>query len=180
MLKKALIAIIMLALLLVVVGFLLPAKIHVERSAVIDAPPAVVFDLIDDFHDFNRWSPWAQLDPATRYTFEGPESGVGHRMLWQSDNRNVGSGSQEIIESVPDTLLRTHLDFGAQGVATASFRLEPTGKGTHVTWDLDTDVGSNLPMRYFGLFMDHMVGPDYEKGLDNLKRLAEQPSAQVS
>ncbi len=177
MLKKALIAIIMLALLLVIVGFLLPAKIHVERSAVIDAPPAVVFDLIDDFHNFNKWSPWAELDPATKYTFEGPDHGVGHRMRWQSDNPNVGSGSQEIIESVPESLVRTHLDFGPNGIATASFHLEAAEGGTQVTWRFDTDLGRNPAVRYFGLLMDRMVGPDYEKGLSNLKRLAEAPAA---
>ena len=177
MLKKALIAIVLLALLLVIVGFLLPAKIHVERSAVIDAPPAVVFGLIDDFHNFNKWSPWAEMDPATKYTFEGADHGVGHRMHWESDNPKVGSGSQEIIETVPESLVRTHLDFGPNGVATATFHLEPAGSGTQVTWALDTDLGNNPAFRYFGLFFDRMVGPDYEKGLSNLKRVAEATAA---
>ena len=31
----------------------------------------------------------------------------------------------------------------------------------------------NLIGRYFGLMMEKWLGPDYEKGLENLKRVAE-------
>lgn len=179
LLRNILLVLGVLAALLVAGGFLLPAKIHVERSTVIAASAAAVFGLVNDFRQFNRWSPWAELDPSTRYAFEGPPSGVGARMLWQSDDSNIGSGSQEIIESVPDRLVRTHLDFGPQGVATASYRLEPVETGTKITWALDADAGNNLPMRYFGLFFDRLVGADYERGLARLRALAEgtaQPS----
>jgi hypothetical protein len=36
-------------------------------------------------------------------------------------------------------------------------------------------MGSNPLNRWFGLMMDRLVGPDFEAGLANLKRLAESP-----
>jgi hypothetical protein len=51
-----------------------------------------------------------------------------------------------------------------------------------VTWAFDTDFGYNLVGRYFGLMLPRSIGADYEKGLANLKDLAEgktgAPSAQ--
>ena len=42
-----------------------PDSYHVERSAVLTAPPASVHAVIDDMHRFSEWSPWQKLDPAT-------------------------------------------------------------------------------------------------------------------
>ena len=67
--------------------------------------------------------------------------------------------------------------FGEQGNALASVVLEPAGAGTKVTWGLDTDLGFNPIARYFGMMMDGMVGPDYEKGLARLKAVAESAAA---
>ena len=46
---------------------------------------------------------------------------------------------------------------------------------------IDTDFGFNLPSRFFGLMFEKWLGPDYETGLTNLKRLAESlPAADWS
>jgi effector-binding domain-containing protein len=44
---------------------------------------------------------------------------------------------------------------------------------TTVTWTSVTDFGSNYLMRYVGLGFDSMMGPDYETGLANIKRICE-------
>jgi carbon monoxide dehydrogenase subunit G len=175
-LKKLLLGLIFLVVILAVVGLLLPSKVHVERATTINAPAETIHALISDFHNFNQWSPWAQIDPNTRYTFEGPASGVGAKMKWNSDNSKVGSGSQEITADDPN-LVKVALDFGPHGTAIASFKLEPEGSGTKVTWGFDTDFGYNLMGRYFGLMMERWIGADYEKGLAALKSLAEKKAA---
>ena len=42
-----------------------------------------------------------------------------------------------------------------------------------VTWFNQGDLGWNPVSRYFGLLMDKMMGPDFEEGLENLRRKAE-------
>lgn len=172
-LKKILLGIVMLIVLLVVIGVFLPRTAHVERSTVIDAPICTVFTLVNGYGRFNEWSPWAKRDPNTKYTFEGPDFGVGAKMSWASDDRNVGSGSQEIVASKPFELVGSKLDFGEHGTADAFFRLSEEGQGTKVVWGFDSDAGWNLIGRYFGLAMDSMLGKDYEDGLASLKQLAE-------
>ncbi len=161
-------------LLFVVGGFFLPQEQHVEREIVISASPAEVFKNIHDPKAFNQWSPWVKIDPDTKYTYIGPESGVGAGMIWSSDNPNVGTGSWVITETKPNESIKVDLDFGSEGTATSFYDLKPEGEGTRITWGFDMDAGMNPMNRWFGLMMDKWIGADYEKGLANLKALVEQ------
>lgn len=163
-----------LAVLLVIGGMLLPSEQHVERSVVIEADPAKIFSLVNDYREFNKWSPWATLDPeGTRYEFSGPATGVGSKMGWSSEHPNVGSGAQEIVDSKPNAMVKSKLTFeGFDTPSYATFTLEPTDGGTRVTWSFDANF-DNMVGRYMGLMMDKWVGGDYERGLARLKELAE-------
>ncbi len=150
----------------------LPSKAHVERSVVINAKPSLVYSQLSSMKKFNKWSPWTGIDPETVYNFEGPESGVGSKMSWQSDHQDVGSGSQSIVEAVPDKLIKSELAFdGFDNTAQATFTLNPEGEQTNVTWSFDSDF-SGL-MKLFGVMMDGQLGPYYEKGLAQLKEVVE-------
>jgi len=168
----------LLIIVLVAIAYILPGSVKVQRETVINATPGEVFALVNSYKDFNQWSPWYEKDPDGEYRIEGPEQGVGARMTWASDMPDVGSGSQEIVESVPDQLVRTKLDFGDMGNANAFFAIEPQGEdSTHLVWGFDTDLGYNPISRYFGLMFERWIGPDYEQGLAKLKSLAEQNTA---
>ena len=171
--KRLLLVCLVIVCVLIVVGLILPQQVKVERSVVIDAPPHEIYPLINDFHQFNKWSPWARKDPNTQYRFEGPGSGVGAKMYWTSDHPQVGSGNQEIVESESDAFVKTRLDFGAQGRAHAYFRLTPEATKTTVVWGFTTDFGTNLVGRYMGLMFDSWIGADYEEGLLSLKQIVE-------
>ncbi len=159
---------------LVVISFFLPAKVHVERSASIAASPEIVFSYVNSLSEFNRWSPWSEIDPETEYEFSGPDAGVGSKMSWSSENNNVGSGTQEIVESVQNQHVATSLEFQGQGAGQARWVLTPAGEATEITWEFDTEMGMNPVQRYFGLMMDNLIGAQYEQGLANLKALVEE------
>ncbi len=181
MLKKIFIVVVAVIAILLVVGVFLPSSAHIERSITVSAPPATVFTLVDGYSRFNEWSPWAEIDPETLYSYNGPISGTGAKMSWTSSNPKVGTGSQQIVASEPYRRVETLIDFGSQGTAQAYFDLEPEGSGTRVTWGFDTRFGWNLLGRYFGLVFDRMIGADYDKGLEKLKVLAESlPTADWS
>ncbi|WP_193164543.1 SRPBCC family protein [Microbulbifer hainanensis] len=162
--------------LLVLAGFLFPRQVTLERSVYITQPPEAVFPYVNDLHKFNQWSPWANLDPKTKYEFSGPSQGVGSAMSWRSENPNVGSGSQKIVASEPYSLVRTELNFGAQGMAGGEFHLQPQGSGTNVTWKFKSDMGAGPVARWMGLLVKRMVGQSYEQGLQNLKSVVESGS----
>jgi hypothetical protein len=157
-------------------AFLLPRQVHVERSAAVRAPPATVFEIVNGFGRFNEYSPWFELDPNAKYAYAGPSAGVGARMSWTSDERAVGSGSQEIVRSDPPHTVQSRLEFGGEGTALSTWTIQAAEGGSTVTWAFDTDLGMNPVMRYMGLAFDHFIGRDYERGLAKLKTLAESPS----
>ena len=167
--KRIALALAGLALLLVVIGVLLPRKVHVQRSIDIAAPPANVFAVLNNLHVFDKWSPWAAIDPDTRYQYSGPWTGRGASVQWRSSNPKVGDGSETITVSEPDKHIGLQLRFGAGRTADSSFDLSPAAKGTYVTWNFDADFGWNLPARYTGLWFDRLIGSAYESGLKNLQ-----------
>ena len=155
------------------VGLLLPTGTHVERDIVIEAPADAVFPHLNDLRAFNAWSPWAQKSDDTRFQFSGPDSGVGARMRWESGDAGVGTGTQEIIASEAGRRVVTRLDFGDQGQGTASWELTPTDGGTRVVWAFDTEFGWDIIGRYAGLFLNGLIGAEYEAGLQRLKQRVE-------
>ena len=167
---------------LALIALFLPSRVTVERSATIVAHPATVFALLNNFRNFNRWSPWAERGMGvTEYTFAGPDRGEGAMMAWTSDSPDVGSGRQEIVSSVPYERIDITLEFEGQGSADTAFVLDAGDTGTRVTWSFTTDFGYDLLGRYLGLMFDDWIGADYEAGLGNLKALAEDlPEADFS
>ena len=172
-LKKILIAIAVIVVLIVVIGFMLPKTRHVERFVVIDAPPCVVFAKVNGFQSFNDWSPFVAVVPDAEYEFTGPDFGVGAKISWAATKPKPEVGSQTIIASTPCERVDVELDLGTQGHAQSTYLLQPEGEGTRLTWTFDTDFGLDIFGRYFGLILDRQLGPLYAQGLANLKRIAE-------
>lgn len=166
------------ALLLLIVGgaYLLPREVQFSRSVHINAPPEKVFAVLNSYKRFGEWSPWASLDPKMTYTFSGPESGVGAKMEWASNDPSVGKGTQQITASEPPTHLTADVDFGEMGTSQALWDLKAEQGGTLATWSFHMTLEGVLD-RWTGLLMEKFVGPDYEKGLSNLKALAEKDAA---
>lgn len=152
-----------------------PSTIHISRSARIAAPPERVYPLIADLHDFNRWNPWAKMDPNIQLEYRGPASGVGAISAWTSDE--VGSGSMTITEARDPEWVAIRLDFLEPFEATngASFTLTRDGDATEVLWEMTGSA--SLVQRLIGVFvdMDEMMGETFDGGLADLKQIAEAP-----
>jgi len=148
----------------------------VERSLTIGAPAADLFPQVNDLHKTQVWSPWVKLDPAAKYTFEGPASGVGAVNAWDG-NSDVGAGRQTIIESKPNELVRVKLEFfkPMAGEATAEFTFKPEGQGTTVTWSMYGPKNYVSKVMCMFVSMDKMIGSHFADGLASLKTLAESP-----
>lgn len=169
--KKALFGLGGLLLLTFAIGVFLPSTARVERGVTIDAHPATVYALVNDFRQINKWSPWLDTDPNARFDIDGPRRGAGARLSWSGSI--IGDGSQTIVTSEPFERVVSRLALGSGREALSSFSLEPAQFGTSVTWTFEQDFGLNIFGRYFGLLLDGIVGEDYEAGLAGLKTMAE-------
>lgn len=166
--------------LLLVTGLLIyaatkPDSFRIERSTTIKAPPEKVFALINDFHQWEAWSPWEKIDPALKRTYSGSLSGAGAVYEW-AGNREIGQGRMEIVESTALSKVSLKLDFVTPFEAHnfVDFTLTPQGDSTKVTQAMygPSPYVSKLMTIFFS--MEKMVGSKYEEGLANLKSLAEK------
>ena len=167
------IALVLFAVLLVIIANR-PDSFRLARSATIAAPPLRVFEQVNDFHNWDAWSPWAKIDPNCKVTFDGTASGVGAGFSWEGNNK-VGAGRQRILESQPGERIRIQLEFlrPFRAQNEVEFTFQPEIGGTRVTWAMSGK--NNFMAKAFSLVMDceKMVGPDFEKGLASLKAVAE-------
>ena len=148
-----------------------PPKGHIEKSIVINASPAVVYRELNGFASMTKWSPWAKMDTAAQYVYEGPQSGVGAKVNW--DGNKVGKGSQWIDESVENQRVNCQLSFeGLDGEASAAFILSPEGQGTNVVWTYN-GVNKGFSGKAMWLMMGSMMPGQYEQGLIDLKKYVE-------
>jgi uncharacterized protein YndB with AHSA1/START domain len=154
-----------------------PETFRVERSITIDAAPERIFPLIEDFHRWPSWAPQDKEDPSMTRVYSGAASGVGAVSDWNSKG-SAGKGRMSIIASMPPTRVTVKVDFVKPFVAhnVNEFILEPTSgpaPATKVTWTMQ---GSNLyVMKAMSAFvnMDRFMGKHFEKGLTDLKKVAE-------
>jgi uncharacterized protein YndB with AHSA1/START domain len=179
MLRKVLLALAALIIILVGIVYTRASTFRVERTTRIDAPPDVVYALVSDFHAWDRWSPWAHLDPSMKVTYGGPPSGTGATMAWIGNDK-VGEGNMRITESKPTQTLVMRLEFikPMAAVNRTDFTFKPDGTGTKVDWVMSGPLDFMGKGMDFFVGMDKMIGADFEKGLVAMRREAEADAKQ--
>ncbi len=175
MLKKILLAVV------VIVGLLLAyiagqsEDFTVSRELLIKTTPEIIFPYINNSQKSNEWMPWQESDPNAKMIYSGPDEGVGSTTTWDSTG-NMGTGKAEVVESIPNQRVRTQLSYTKpmNMEQLAEITLTPSAQGTMVKWSV---TGKNSFVgRIFCFFfnMDKMVGGEFEKGLNKLKGKVEE------
>ena len=174
MIKKLLLGLVVVIAIILVVASFQSDDLNISRSATTTASPEAVFKVVNDFRQWDAWSPWSKLDPEMKKSLEGPPEGVGAIYKW-SGNNEVGEGTTRLIESKPNDKIGMTLEFVRpfEGSSDVQFTFAPEGEGTKITWAMQ----SKKPFigKLMGLFMDceKMCGDQFLEGLDNLKKIAE-------
>jgi hypothetical protein len=170
------IGIAVLVLIIATVAFIAtrPPSFRYQRSAHVSAPPHSVFAIINDLHQWSRWSPYDKRDPNMKKSFGGPAEGPGASYTWNGNNQ-VGEGRLTIQESKPDEVVRMKLEFSRPFKATneVNFVLVPSEGGTRVSWIMDGKKNFMSKAMSLVMDMDKMVGTDFEQGLANLNTVAQ-------
>jgi hypothetical protein len=150
-----------------------PDDFVISRSTTIKAKPEVIFSLINDFHEWEKWSPYEALDADLKKTFSGSKKGVG--AIYEYDGKKAGAGKMEITKTSEPNEIVSNLTIirPMQADNIAKFTLEQKDDSTIVTWSLS---GHNKLVNKIAdliLNIDKLVGKDFEKGLADLKRVVE-------
>jgi hypothetical protein len=176
-LKKILIGIVAFVALLLIVALFVKKEYALEREIVINKPKQEVFDYIKLVKNSENFSVWVMADPAMRKEFKGTDGTVGFVYAWDSQDKNVGKGEQEIIALTDSGKIDYQIRFikPFEGLASAYMATESVSDGqTKVKWGFASAMP--YPMNLMCLFMnmEDILGKDLQKGLENLKVLLEK------
>lgn len=174
MLITVAIAIAVIVLLVLIYAATKPDSFHVERAIDIRAPREKIFSLINDFHQWDAWTPYNK-DPAMKKTYGGNVSGIGATYAWEG-NKAVGKGEIAITDSVPSSRIAfdLHMITPFEGRNHVVFALKTAGENTSVTWILEDKHAYLVKVMSVFMNMDKMIGKDFEAGLAKLKSVAEK------
>jgi hypothetical protein len=174
---KILIVILIIIAIPLVLAIFTKKEYHIEKMAIINRTKKTVFDYIRLLKNQDNFSVWANMDPQMKKYYRGTDGNPGFVSGWESTNKKVGKGEQEIKKVTDGKKIDYEIRFVEPfaGIAQASMETDSVSPDqTRVTWQFDSRM--NYPMNLMLLFMnmDKMVGKDLAKGLDNLKQVLEK------
>jgi effector-binding domain-containing protein/uncharacterized membrane protein len=173
--KRVGLIVLLFIIIVVIISMFLPSSFHTERKIVINADIDQVFRQVNDLENWKNWAPWALKDESIynkKDAFSNPSYGLGATFDWDSQVDDVGSGSMEIVISTSNKYIENELDFGVNK-ATGTWNFNEVEEGIEVVWGIDVDFGFNPVSKFFGLFMEDQIAPNFELGLERLKSFSE-------
>jgi hypothetical protein len=162
--------------LLLVIGIFTKKDFSCEKDILINKSKQQVFDYIRLLKNQDNFSKWAGMDPNMKKTYSGEDGTTGFISAWESNNKNVGQGEQEIINIIEGERIDYKIRFikPFKSFADAYMITEAVNENEcRVIWGFESRF--NYPMNLMLLLadMNKMVGKDFSTGLNNLKNIME-------
>ncbi len=152
------------ALLVLVVGFVLPTSWEASRTATFeDASPRQVADAVGDLSTWPEWSVWsAEADE----TIEVDVTGAG--FAWKSEP--MGDGVLTVTAAGADSVAYGLTSGDLQSSGELAWRAADEDGGTVVTWKEWGEVDGGPLIRWYAfLSADAIVGGRFEGALERLE-----------
>ena len=171
-----LLGVLCLVVLLLIIAAFVKKDYSVERDIMISKPKPGVFDYLKRLKNQDNFSKWALMDPNIKKEYRGTDGTPGFVSAWDSNEKNVGKGEQEIKKIIEGDRIDYEIRFikPFAGVANAYMKTTSVSNNrTMVAWGFDSKM--KYPMNLMHLFMNmqKMIGKDFETGLTNLKNILE-------
>jgi len=149
----------------------------VEKSIVVHAPKDSVFNYIKHLKNQNDYSVWSKMDPNWKTSFSGEDGTVGFVSAWESEVKNVGSGSQTITKIVEGDSMITKLKFIKPFKAENDTYLSVSAidaTNTKVSWAFSGSFPYPMNIMKLVFNLEKAIGKDFQQGLENMKTIIEK------
>jgi hypothetical protein len=163
--------------LLLLIGLFMKKDYTVGRDVIINKPKSVVFDYLKFLKNQNKFSVWATMDPEMKTTFTGTDGNTGFISAWESNNKNVGKGEQEILKIVDGERVDYEIRFIKPFKSTSWAYITTTAVNenqTRVYWEFTGKMKYPTNLMLLFMNMEKMIGNDLSKGLQNLNEILKQ------
>jgi hypothetical protein len=166
--------------LILVIAIFSKKEYSILRQIQIHKPKAEVFHYIKHLRNQDNYSKWVMMDPNVKKTFRGIDGQPGFVATWDSTNKQVGKGEQEITKISDGERIDYEIRFEKpfRSVSPAYLITEAAdNNATHVKWGFEGKM--SYPMNALLLFVNipELLGKDLDESLGNLKSLLENESS---
>jgi hypothetical protein len=168
------ISVVILFLLVTAISLLIPFTIRISRATNVKAPPAAIWQQIDDMHQWKEWNPFFSNLPQDRIRFldtaAGKPAGMevnGTVVRWKEIK------SDERIADMQKTGHQTILS-GWKCIN------QPAGDSTTVQWYMDFKLRWYPWEKFSSLLFEKSYGLKMEQGLNNIKKRAEADRTSIN
>lgn len=166
MIKRSVIFVGLLLFFFLVIGSLLPSSLSIVKSIVINAPEERIAAEINQMENWKGWFPPLKEGTSTMQILSPAEADLlkenGGAMKLKFNYK--GQDSTSFVISSP-----------TGSVANYVFLLAKESTGIRVSLVVNTELKWYPWQKIRGVFMDKVLGPQYETALHNLKTVCEQP-----
>jgi uncharacterized membrane protein len=163
--------------LVLIAGLFVKTDYTISKQININKPNDSVFNYIKNLKNQDNYSVWNRKDPKSLKTFSGQDATVGFKSSWDSQDPNIGAGTQEIIKIIENQRLEMDISFKRpmESVATAFMATEKVNENsTKVTWSFSEKFNYPINALMPLIGVEKMLGNDMQKSLDDLKIILEK------
>ena len=160
--------------LILFIAALLPKTVTISASTLINRPVKEVFEYVKHLKNQEYYSVWVMADPNVKLTYTGTDGTVGFISAWDSENKNVGKGAQEITNIEENHRYDVELRFEKPFQATnqAYTTTEPAGENQTKVTNVFV-AHSAFPMNLMSVMMKKMLLRDMNQTMANLMKVLE-------
>jgi hypothetical protein len=164
------VSILVIFIVICLLSLLLPSKVTVAKSVLINAPKMQIHQQVDDFNNWKNWYPAFQ-DENINVTVNPAKPGI-IKSVSLTDSK--GKEFQfDLIISNPDTLDINLKNQSSTKIGYQFILSTHTDGQTQITWNVNTTMKWYPWEKAKGIFLDKVSGPQYEVALANLKKAVE-------
>ncbi len=162
---------------ILVSGLFIEKEYTIAKEVTINKPNDSIFKYIKYLKNQDNYSVWNRKDPKSIKTYVGQDATVGFLSSWDSQDKNIGAGTQEITKIEENKRFDMDIRFKRpmESTSTAFMSTEKISENsTKVKWSFsgkfDYPVNAIMPL----IGVEKMLGNDMQKSLDDLKVLLEK------
>jgi hypothetical protein len=175
--KRILFVILGFIVVVLIAGLFMRKDYGVSKEVVINKPNAEVFAYVKLIKNQDNFSTWQKADPNMKKDYKGTDGTVGFVAMWDSQNKDVGKGEQEIKAITEGSRIDMELRFIKPFEATdnAYMTTEVVSENqTKVTWGFKGRMAYPMNLMLAVMNMEDMLGEQLGTGLNNLKAELEK------
>ena len=155
-----------------IIGLFMPSSVKISRGAIVNTDSSNVYKELSDVKNWNQWLPWITADSGAVVQTSTVTNVPGAYFKWQGMNLN-SAGTLTIQSIKPNEILLLH-EMKDMNTSEGGFRIRTVGtNATEVLWYMEYKLKWYPWERFYGIFLDRIIGSAFEKGLEQFRQYAE-------